>query len=42
MTQRPDLLVIGEVKGVGISAQKGAAKDFAAKEALINLGLAVE
>ncbi|EJF67109.1 hypothetical protein BD309DRAFT_641104 [Dichomitus squalens] len=31
----------GEVKGVGISAQKGAAKDLAAKEAMANLGLTI-
>ncbi|KAI0715084.1 hypothetical protein C8Q76DRAFT_729540 [Earliella scabrosa] len=29
----------GEQKGVGIAAQKGAAKDLAAREALVNLGL---
>ena len=34
--------VHGEAKGVGISEQKGAAKDIAAYEALKNLGLLIE
>lgn len=36
-----DPAVNGEAKGVGISAQKNAAKELAAKEALANLGLTV-
>ena len=36
MTRIP---VNGEEKGVGIASQKGAAKDIAAREALIALGL---
>ena len=40
MTHDP-ILVNSEAKGVGIAAQKGPAKEEAAKQALANLGITV-